>query len=273
MGAIVGQIAEIRRYPVKSMGGELVERTELGVLGVPGDRRFAVRDVESGKVVSAKQPKLAALLDCSAATAAGDVVITVSGRRFTLAERNELDAALSALLGRAVRLDAASGDDGVYESYWPEMDGMALSDVTTDFPVGMSTEKGTFVDLAALHVVASASVEHLRSLAPSSEITMDRFRPSIVIEGGVPGTFVENDWAGRTAQLGGATLNFTMTAPRCVMTTLAQGALPRDNAVLQALAQHNRIDFEGFGNFACLGAYAELVSQGPIAVGDELVIE
>jgi uncharacterized protein len=273
MGTIVGQVVEIRRYPVKSMGGELLQQTELGPLGVPGDRRFAVRDVASGKVVSAKQPKLAALLGCSAATSPDEVTVTVSGRSFGIGDRDALDVALSELLGRAVRLDAATGDDGVYESYWPELDGMALSDVTTDFPVAMSTEKGTFVDLAALHILTTASVEHLRSLTPSSEITMDRFRPSIVIEGGVSGAFGENAWAGRTAQLGGATINFTTTAPRCVMTTLAQGTLPRDNGVLQALAQHNRVDFEGFGNFACLGAYAEVVSSGPVAVGDQLTVE
>jgi uncharacterized protein len=273
MTTIVGRIAEIRRYPVKSMGGELVDHAELTSLGVPGDRRFAVRDVESGKVVSAKQPRLAALLNCSASTNGGELSIRVGDRSFAGSDRSSVDAALSELLGRAVRVEAATGDDGVYESYWPEMDGMALSDVTTDFPIGMSTDKGTFVDLAALHVLTTGSVDHLRSLTPSSAITMDRFRPSVVIDGGVSGAFTENEWAGRAATLGGATLTFTMAAPRCVMTTLAQGSLPRDNAVLQTLAQHNRIDFEGFGNFACLGAYAEVTTPGPIAVGDELVIE
>jgi uncharacterized protein len=273
MGTTVGQVSEIRRYPVKSMGGELLAEVELSSLGVAGDRRFAVRDIGTGKVISAKQPKLAGLLGCSAALDSGGLSVRVGDRSFALASRDELDTALSELLGRAVRLEAATGDDGVYESYWPEIDGLALSDVTTDFPIGMSTEKGTFVDLAALHVVTTASVDHLRSLAPSSKITMDRFRPSIVIEGGAEGSFGENDWSGRTARLGSATLSFTMAAPRCVMTTVAQGSLPRDNAVLQTLAAHNRIEFDGFGNFACLGAYAEVTAPGTVAVGDELVLE
>ena len=42
------------------------------------------------------------------------------------------------------------------------------------------------------------------------------------------------------------------------MTTVAQGELPRDLAVLKTLARHNRIETAGLGNFACLGIYAEV---------------
>jgi uncharacterized protein YcbX len=277
MGTIVGRVAEIRRYPVKSMTGELLAEAVLDRLGIPGDRRFAVRDATTGKVVSAKQPRHAALLDCRATLGGGELLVTTAdGRRFAPADpadRAELDAALSSLLGRPVRFEAATGDDGVYESWWPEIEGLALSGITTDFPVGMATGKGTFVDLAALHVVTSASLDHLRTLAPGSAITPDRFRPGILIDGGTPGAFAENDWAGRTARIGSAAITVSMVAPRCVMTTLAQGALVRDPGVLQALATHNRLELGGGGAFACLGAYAEVDGPGTIAVGDPVELD
>ncbi len=282
-GSLVGRVAEIRRYPVKSMGGERLAAVGVDALGIAGDRRFAVRDVGSGKVVSAKQPKLAALLGCAASLEEGRLVVTTAdGRRFSpadradRADRADLDAALSELLGREVRLEAAAGsperEGDVYESYWPPLDGMTLSDVTLDLPVGLGTGAGTFVDLAALHVLTTASLARLRSLAPGSEITADRFRPGIVIAGGTDGGFAENDWTGRTATIGSATVTFSMASPRCVMTTVAQGSLPRDPTVLQTLARHNRLELDGVGAFPCLGAYAEVTGPGTVAVGDEVVL-
>ncbi|MCY4435649.1 MAG: MOSC N-terminal beta barrel domain-containing protein, partial [bacterium] len=50
-------IAELWRYPVKSMGGERVESLELRTSAVVGDRRWAVRSAETGKIASAKRPR------------------------------------------------------------------------------------------------------------------------------------------------------------------------------------------------------------------------
>lgn len=46
-------IAELWRYPVKSMGGERVESLELRTSAVVGDRRWAVRSIETEKIASA----------------------------------------------------------------------------------------------------------------------------------------------------------------------------------------------------------------------------
>jgi uncharacterized protein len=44
----IGTVSEIRRYPVKSMQGELLDRVSLTPLGIAGDRTFGLRDVASG---------------------------------------------------------------------------------------------------------------------------------------------------------------------------------------------------------------------------------
>jgi hypothetical protein len=46
-------LAEIWRYPVKSMGGERLDRCELTADGIPGDRVVHVRDA-GGRVVTAR---------------------------------------------------------------------------------------------------------------------------------------------------------------------------------------------------------------------------
>jgi uncharacterized protein len=275
------RIAELWRYPVKSMAGEQLTEAKLGPLGLPGDRRFALRDLESGKIISAKQPRLAtALLGCSARYVDepgaaeqndhGVVAVTVGGREYDTSEPGPLNEALTQLLGRAVRIEAATTKDEVYESYWPEIDGLALSNVTTDLPIAMSTNKGTFNDLAALHLVATSSVDHLCTLLPGSVITNRRFRPNILVSNTPTSGFVENDWAMKSATIADTGISFGLASPRCVMTTVAQADLPRDPAVLQTLARENKLEFAGFGNFACLGVYAEVTQGGMIRIGDTI---
>ena len=60
-----GRVAALFRYPVKSMLGEACATIELTTLGVAGDRRYAFIDDESGRVATAKNPRLwRGLLQC-----------------------------------------------------------------------------------------------------------------------------------------------------------------------------------------------------------------
>jgi uncharacterized protein YcbX len=55
----IGQVAELWRYPVKSLGGERLAHAEVGVRGFLGDRLWAVRDLEHDITASARRlPKL-----------------------------------------------------------------------------------------------------------------------------------------------------------------------------------------------------------------------
>lgn len=56
MKNLIGSIAAIHRYPVKSMMGEELNATQIGAKGLYGDRVFSVADPATGKVASAKNP-------------------------------------------------------------------------------------------------------------------------------------------------------------------------------------------------------------------------
>lgn len=276
MDTVVGRVAEIHRYPVKSMAGESLSSTHLDVGGIPGDRAFALRNLDSGKLLSAKLPRVArALLGCIAGYDADGtcwVQLPDHGERFAC-DDSQLLIALGDLLGCQVGLERGGGSAaGVYESDWPAIDGLTMTG-THDFPVAMLTAAPTFADLAGLHLVSTASLATLDGLAPGSQISQTRFRPGVVVQSlAAPGAFEENGWAGRTMRIGAATISVTMATMRCVMTTVEQGDLPRDPAVLQTLAAHNRLHFEGAGDFACLGAYAEVTGAGDVTVGDDVVL-
>ena len=270
-------IAELWRYPVKSMGGERVESLELRTSAIVGDRRWAVRSVESGKIASAKRPRpYGQLLSWSASTQADRelVVVGPDGRRYT-AGSGELDAALSEALGELVQVvEVEEGRDETYGSEWPEIPGTVLSDMEVDLPIAAITEKSSFVDASAVHIIVSQSMAHLASLLDGVTLGVERFRPNIVLDAhddAGSGEFADLAWKDLDVKIGDAELRIGDATPRCVMTTLAQPGYEQAKSVLQVLAATARKEFD-YGAFACFGTNAEVIAAGTITVGDTLTL-
>lgn len=267
MSEAIGTVSAINRYPVKSMQGESPASVELDENGIVGDRTWALRDTETGKLVSAKRPRLwRSALDCGATGTGDDVVVTLpSGETFGIHDA-ALSIALEALFGRHVSIEEATGPmQGTYESDWPEIEGITLAG-EMEFPTNLGGEGTSFVDLGILHVLTTASLRSLAAAAPDSVVDVRRFRPSILLDTPDLDGYPENDWEGRTLEVGDVTITMGGPAPRCVMTTVAQGDLPRDAGVLQAIAAENRLS-NPLGTFACLGAYASVAAGGTLGTG------
>jgi len=263
----VGRVVGIWRYPVKSMMGEELNATAMTDRGLPGDRAFALVDVETGKVASAKNPRRwPTLFDFRAAYVEppGDdrplppVRITLPDGETLTTDQADAEPRLAAAVGRPVRLARAGSGAVTAEGYWPDHDWLAHRDEVFDFPL----PPGTFFDCAAVHLVTTATLDRLRGMSPASRFEVPRFRPNFVIEltDGSDG-FVENGWVGRTLTLGGVQLRIDGPCPRCVMTTLSQGSLPKEPGVLRTAVQENG------GN---VGVYASVIRGGRIRRGDSV---
>jgi uncharacterized protein YcbX len=274
---VVGRVAHLIRYPVKSMAGESIESTHVTSRGVVGDRAYALIDRETGRVVSAKKPRMwASILEHAArlesAPEAGAPlpavgVVLPDGSRLSSGDRDELNNALSASLGRPVALEDSVPEGASFDYHWPDMEGLLYKgryyrdEVTTH-----EMPPGTFFDGATLHLLTTASMAEIGRLVPDSVFDARRFRPNIVVE--TPdgsGGFVENGWVGGVLRVG-YSLRLDVTKPciRCVMTTLGQEGLLKDPGVLRAAFDHNE------GN---LGVSAEVIEPGTIRVGDEILFE
>jgi uncharacterized protein YcbX len=268
---VVGSVVDLWRYPTKSMMGEELNASDITERGLLGDRAYAIVDEADGKVATAKNPRKwpelfyfrAAFAEApSVGRAMPPISITLPEGTVVYSEQADVHKVLSKALKRDVTLQGSAGRGQAAEEYWPDMEGLDHRDTVTDF----NLPEGTFFDAASILVLSTASLDRLRELYPQGRFETRRFRPNIVIDSsGAETDFVENSWIGRTLAIGD-TIRLSITGPctRCVMTTLAQGDLPKDPGILRTAAQHNQ---------ANVGAYASVLQGGKIRRGDTVTLE
>jgi uncharacterized protein YcbX len=269
-----GSVVALWRYPVKSMMGEELNCSHVPGRGLLGDRQFAVVDRSTGKVGGAKNPrKWGNFFDFRAAYAEppqmgariSPVRITLPDGTVVTSDQADLEQILSRVFGRDVAFEEARPDNhssaATAEEYWPDMPGLDYRDTVTDFEM----PAGTFFDIAVVHLLTTATINHLRALYPEGRSEARRFRPNVVVSTAPEDRgFAENDWIGRTVAIGGnVRLAITQPCPRCVMITLPQGDLPKDSGILRTAAQHNAVN---------VGVYASVASGGTIHRGDPVTL-
>jgi uncharacterized protein YcbX len=282
--AVLGSVVSLWRYPVKSMMGEELNASEVTDHGLLGDRVYALLDSSDGKVASAKNPRKwpqlfdfrAAFVDTPQSGAQlPPVRITLPDGNMLSSTQTEVNRTLSGVLNREVTLEVTErAQPEVVEStfpnpwtpkaeeYWPDMEGLDYRDLVTDFDL----PEGTFFDCAVVHVLTTATLDRLRDLYPQGRFEVRRFRPNLVVQtaDGVK-DFVENAWIGHTLAIGDQVrLSISGPCPRCVMTTLAQGDLPKDPGILRTAAQHNQVN---------VGVYASVRQGGMVRRGDAVRLE
>jgi uncharacterized protein len=231
--SVVGRVAALWRYPVKSMAAEELDAVEVSWHGLAGDRRWAfIRDgqVRSGFpwLTIRERPEMAhyrpRFAEPDRPNASTTLVRTPSGADIDVA-----DPALAAELGPGVGV--IKQDRGVFDT-------MPLSLVSTQTVAGLGRLVGA--DLAAA-----------------------RFRPNLCVD--VPGpAFAEDGWVGRVLSIGGLRMRIDRRDKRCVMVNVDPVTLHRDPAVLRAIARERE---------NCLGVYGSTVAPGRVAVGDPVELE
>jgi MOSC domain-containing protein len=264
-----GAVVSLWRYPVKSMMGEELYVTEVTQGGLVGDRAYGLIDSSDGKVVTAKNPRKwpemfyfrAELVDVPhVGSTMPRVRIKLPDGTLVASDQADVNQVLSKSLKREVKLSSlASRRAGTSEEYWPDMEGLDHRDTVTDFGL----PEGTFFDCAFLHLLTTSTIDRLRALYPEGRFEVRRFRPNIVVNAaGDEKGFVENGWIGRTLAIGDSVrLGITGPCPRCVMTTLAQGDLPKDMGILRTAVKHNQ---------GGVGVYASVLQGGQVRRGDSM---
>ncbi len=262
------KLVALRRYPLKSASGESLEAAEVERNGLWGDRSWACVDDEDGTVGSAKHPRRwGRLLDVGTSLRRDELTVHVGGAALR-AGTAAADAALTAHLGRPVRLSRTAPDDPRLHRVLPDdpgmvpewMAGAGPGDETVS-PVGGVERLGSFADFGAVHIVTTGELDRLGALLGGSGVAPARFRPNLVLD------LPRDPAPGAEIRIGDVVLRVELPTPRCVVPGLRHGDSPADRLVLSALARHYRIDVPGLGRAACFGVYADVVRPGRLRVG------
>lgn len=205
----LGRIAEINRYPVKSMAGLSMSSAPLGWHGIDGDRRFAFRRVgDQSDFPWLTASKLPALIQYRPE---GAHVRTPRGPSLPLIGP-ELAAELSERFGSAVEL--------------------------------MQLRSGIFDD-APVSVISLATIAGIGAEV-GRELDRRSFRANIVLETPAIEPFLENEWVGRTLVFGaehqGPVIQVTAPDSRCMMINLDPESAEQDPRVLKAVVRLNEKD-------------------------------
>lgn len=276
------KVAEIWRYPVKSMMGERVAASAIASNGLAGDRAYGLVDIETGHIASAKNPRRwRPLFSCTARFLEEPdddhlppVEISLPDGSSTRSDAPNVDQVLSLLTGRDVRLQSQAPAQPMLEEYWPDIDGVPtdLQGTVTSERIALLAPPGTFFDGAPVHLVTTATLAALTQAYPAGAFDVRRFRPNLLLETAHEG-FVEDAWVDRSLAIGhDVHLDAILSVPRCVKTTLEQDDLPADKGILRTVARENRIDVPGVGPSSCVGIYASVARSGVIRRGDTLEV-
>jgi uncharacterized protein len=292
----IGHVAELWRYPVKSLGGERLEQANIGSRGMLGDRLWAVRDL--GRDVTASARQLPVLLTATArytgpiAPDAGpgnvpEIEIAFPDGTVLSSNDDGVHGKLSELAGRDVRLTALppAEDTSLHKLSRAERsetrspawlraafgvaDDEKLPDLSMVRVTDMvnftrySTPPGMFVDLAPVHVMSKTSLTTIGAEI-GTELDVRRFRPNVLLAlddsgDGLP----ESHWTGASLAVGGAVLDVMMPTVRCVVPSRAQPGFEVDRRITKAVAVRAQ---------RCLGVYCGVDSGGAVRIGDDIAI-
>ena len=285
-----GTVAALWRYPVKSMLGEELDESLVTMRGLLGDRAYALVDKETGKLVSAKRPRLwERMFFCQAEFVREPAPEDMPPVRMRLHDGSSIttddpsvERVLTRALGRPVTLSSAPpAKIGIEEEWLDSKGSVKYGEVTSEregetvveTPAAFAAP-GTFFDLSTLHIVTTATLRELQEAYPDGQMSDRRFRPNIVVDTPNESGFVENAWSGRVLRIGDEVRAQVMVPMiRCVMTTLGQPGLDRDPRILKTVARHNMVNVMQMGDLPCVGVAANVVQGGKIRCGDTFVLE
>ncbi len=232
---MTGTLTEVRRYPVKSLEGELLPGCDLTGRGLDGDRWWSVRDPD-GRFGSGKSSRRFRRMD---------------GLR-DLVARYDGDVPVIGLVDGA---DVRGDDPGVHE---------ALS-AHVGRPVRLEREQEvSHFDDGPVHLVTTAALAAL-GRAHGAGVDARRMRCNLLVDTPDLDGFAEEEWLGRQLRVGpDVVLRVVAPMPRCVMVNASTRDLDADPDLLKTITR---------ANDGSIGVLAEVVHPGAITLGDPVVLQ
>jgi uncharacterized protein YcbX len=250
------RVAQLWRYPVKSLAGERVSTLNLVADGVKGDRAWGILDRADGRILTGRrEPPL--LFAAARLGSDGQPCIALPDGRELVGPGPATDEALSAWLGKSVTLVAAAHGDARRAEYF--------ADATDDSSraIEWTMPEGRFVDSAPVLVLTTAGLRGCAAAYPGGAWDVRRFRPNVLVEAEGEG-WIEDEWIGRMLHVGAARLAPHSRCVRCTMVNRAQPGLAKDVEIYRTLDRTHGGD---------AGAWSQVTRQGMLSLGDAVTVQ
>lgn len=227
---IVGTVATLNRFPVKSMAGERPDAVDLRWHGIAGDRQYSLYRTDD----RTRFPWL------SARDHSRLVLYRAAFREPSDPKRSPVDV--------------ITPEGATHELFAPALLAHLRKETGEELrllQMGRGLHDAMPVSVATTSTHAAIDAAHGAAVDPA------RFRTNIVIDSDEG----ENAWCGKRLAIGedGAQLLCSHPIPRCALITIHPTTAVRDPSILRTVAQR-------FGNM--IGAYCPVAAQGTIRVGD-----
>ena len=264
-------------HPVKSLGGQAVDSARVEPWGLEGDRRWGLVD-PSGEKVTARD--LHALLRLHAEQVDDETIRIHDGGESILVD---IPLGLPPIPVSHARQGFAPPADQDVSEWISERVGRPLRLVWQEEPTqrrmsgahgGLVGDTLSLADAGPVLLTSEASLAQLQEwvdaraaeddpgAGAASPLSMVRFRPNVVIDGGEP--FDEDGWG--TLRIGEVRFRTAEVCDRCVMTTIDPETIVAGKEPIRTLARHRTWDGKTW-----FGTRLVPLDEGRIALGDEVV--
>jgi len=296
------RVRELRLYPVKSCKAVSVKSALVTARGFFGDRTFQVS--QNGKHCTPRDPGMASLFHLSSSLTTDKLTLSLPRKYAAPTFQVDLLASTTSVRVTCEGLSAAPRPDDDRETLqdygdqvasWLEhhlsisgarLVGIGSGEhyqrtmiVNPKHKAQLPKEKApvSLADEAPFLLVSMASLNDLNQRLKTKSlpaVTMERFRPNIVIAGGALEPWAEERW--KRVRIGRVEFWVWQSCARCEMVTIDNQTLKRNKEPLAALAAyrkrpHGAINF-GMHLIPCSGTQLNESEAMSVSRGEELVV-
>ncbi|MDH7605437.1 MAG: MOSC domain-containing protein [Melioribacter sp.] len=261
-------LSEIYIYPVKSLSGISLQKSEVTERGLKYDRRWMLIDQNNMFITQRKYPKMALIkVDLE-----NDLLI------FTHKLNNELQFKIPIEIEDGKLKNVAIWDDYVTALHFSEEADEWFSNVlnlkcklvympdnvkrNVDKKYATRNEIVSFADAFPFLIIGQESLNDLNSRL-KEKLPMNRFRPNFVFTGG--NAYDEDKW--KSFKIGDVAFYPVKPCSRCVITTINHDTAEKSDEPLKTLSTYRAIN-----NKVMFGQNLLHEGEGIIRINDELKI-
>jgi len=236
LAEVIGQLAALRRFPVRGLGGETPDEARVQGSGLAGDRVFDLYDEGEGTLLNAQ---------------ASPFLLRYRARYLDpLVQGDDL--------GPWIRVRKPDGDEV------PLSDPEWVGEISRRCGRGVRLRRraGASSDPAPLHVISTPTL-HFLEQQYGGPIESSRVRANAVLDLPDSRAFEEDRWIGRQLWIGDVLVEVVRPCEACVVTSLDADTPERSPGILAAIAR---------GRAGRLGVHARALTGNRLRVGDPVAI-